>query len=122
MKTFIEYQFPTSPDGQFFIKQTEGQMLRDRREQLGMTQQQVADMAGVQLKQYQRLETEERTLSGCSMRIGLAVCAALLLDPYEMVCPEARQADPEKMKPQRTVEIYATQSANIKSSGKCREM
>lgn len=110
MKTFIEYQFPTSPDGRFFLGQSDGQILRDRREQLSLTQQQVADIAGVQLKQYQRLETEERTLSGCSMRIGLAVCAALLLDPYEMVCPEARQADPRTLKPQRTVEIHVVET------------
>ena len=113
-KTFIPYEFPTNPDGRFFIGQTEGPMLRDRREQLGMTQQQVADMAGVQLKQYQRLETEERTLSGCSMRIGLAVCAALLLDPYEMVCPDATQPDPKTMKPQRTVDIHMVKPSTAK--------
>ena len=105
-KTFIPYKFPSSPDGRFFVGQSENQMLRDRREQLEMTQQQVANMAGIQLKQYQRLETGERSLAGCSMRIGLAVCAALLLDPYEMVCSNAAQPDPSTMKPQRTVEIY----------------
>lgn len=105
-RTFVPYQFPTSPDGRFFIGQSEGQILRDRREQLEMTQQQVVNMAGIQLKQYQRLELGERTLAGCSMRIGLAVCAALLLDPYEMVCPEVAQPDPSTMKPQRTVEIF----------------
>jgi len=58
------------------------QILKDRRIDLGLTQQQVADMARIQLRQYQRLESGERSMSGASMRIGLSVCHVLRLDPY----------------------------------------
>lgn len=74
--TFVPYELPTSSDGRFVIGQEDYQVLRSRREQLELTQQQVADRAGIKLQQYQRLETGERHLSGCSMRIGLAICAA----------------------------------------------
>ena len=55
----------------------------------GMTQQQVADAAHIQTRQYQRLENGERNISGASMRIGLSVCAVLKLDPYRFM-PEFR--------------------------------
>ena len=54
-----------------------------------MTQQQVADAAHIQTRQYQRLENGERNISGASMRIGLSVCAVLKLDPYRFM-PEFR--------------------------------
>ncbi len=60
-------------------------ILRNRRTEFGMTQQQVADAAGMQLRQYQRLENGERTMAGASMRIGLSICAVLKLDPYRFV-------------------------------------
>lgn len=59
--------------------------LHRRREQLGMTQYQVAKAAGVNLRQYQRIESGERSMSGTSLRIGLAICKALKLDPYRFV-------------------------------------
>lgn len=64
---------------------TSGALLFDRRKQLGMTQQQVADAAGILLRQYQRLEKDERSMSGASMRIGLSVCRALQLDPNRFI-------------------------------------
>ena len=60
-------------------------ILQERRKELGLTQQQVADMAQIQLRQYQRLESGERSMGSASMRIGLAVCAVLELDPYRFV-------------------------------------
>lgn len=57
-------------------------VLSDRRKQLGMTQQQVADAARIQLRQYQRLESGERTMASASMRIGLSICYVLKLDPF----------------------------------------
>ena len=62
-----------------------GEKLRAARESRGYTQQQVADKAGIQLRQYQRFESNERGLSGASMRIGLSVCSVLKLDPYEVM-------------------------------------
>ncbi len=59
--------------------------LRHQREGLGMTQQQVADAAGILLRQYQRLESGERSMSSTSLRIGLHVCDALKLDPHRFV-------------------------------------
>lgn len=62
--------------------EAEHEILRSRRQQLGFTQQQVASNAKIQLRQYQRLESGERSMSGASMRVALAVCHALRLDPY----------------------------------------
>ena len=56
--------------------------LQKRRTELKMTQQQVADNAKIQLRQYQRLESEERSIISASARIMLSVCAVLKLDPY----------------------------------------
>lgn len=60
----------------------DGSVLLSRRKEMKMTQQQVADAAGIQLRQYQRVEAGERTLSGSSARIMLSVCEVLQLDPY----------------------------------------
>ena len=106
---FIPFEFPQSPDRKFFIGLDDAGVLRSRREQLGLTQQEVADRAGIKLQQYQRLETGTRHLEGCSMRIGLAICAVLLLDPYTTVHVSANPPDPSTMKPQRTVEIYSSE-------------
>lgn len=103
--TFVPYELPTSLDGRFVIGQEDYQVLRSRREQLKLTQQQVADRAGIKLQQYQRLETGERHLSGCSMRIGLAICAVLLLDPYEVISVCVDPPDSSTMKPQRKLDL-----------------
>lgn len=63
-------------------KQTAPQILFQRRKELHMTQQQVADKAGVQLRQYQRLESGERDIFSASGNIMLPICKALMLDPY----------------------------------------
>lgn len=73
-------------DGQVWdVVERESSILQRRRQQLGMTQQQVADAAHIQLRQYQRFESGERCLSSSSMRIGLSVCRVLRLDPYRFV-------------------------------------
>lgn len=60
-------------------------ILQTQRKKLGLTQQQVADAAHIQLRQYQRLESGERSMAGASMRIGLSVCDVLKLDPHRFV-------------------------------------
>lgn len=60
----------------------DGTVLLQRRKELKLTQQQVAEAAGIQLRQYQRVESGERTFSGGSARIMLSVCEVLKLDPY----------------------------------------
>ncbi len=59
-------------------------ILKDRRRELGLTQTQVAIESGIDLQSYQKFESGKRLLENCSMRIGLKVCAALELDPYEL--------------------------------------
>lgn len=63
----------------------EGQMLRDRRLELGMTQEEVALELGMSIHQYQRYEYGETKLSNSRMKIGLRICAILELDPYEAI-------------------------------------
>lgn len=53
-----------------------------RRKELGLTQQQVADRAGIKLAQYQRFERGERSMASASFRIGMAICDVLKLDPH----------------------------------------
>lgn len=65
--------------------QIEHHILANRRKELNMTQQQVAERAGIQLRQYQRLEGGDRNITGSTGRVLLAVCDALKLDPYALV-------------------------------------
>ena len=104
--TFIPYEFPRSTDGQFIIGQKDNDVLRSRRKQLGLTQKEVAQRAGITPMQYNRLEQGDRSLSSSSLRIGLAVCAVLLLDPYDFLGYTVQQPDPSTMKPQETFEIF----------------
>ena len=71
----IEFESVYSPD----------QLLRKRREDLSLTQQQVADFAGIALRQYQRFESAERRISAASMRVGLSIRQVLRLDPYRFM-------------------------------------
>lgn len=66
----------------FELLQMEHSILLQRRKELKMTQQQVADKAHIQLRQYQRLESGERNISASSGRIMLSICETLKLDPY----------------------------------------
>ena len=66
----------------------ESEMLRRARYQLGYSQQQVATIAGLQIRQYQRFEYGETEIYRINMRSGLLLCAALELDPVELVFGE----------------------------------
>ena len=100
----VPFEFPKSSDGHYFAVLSDDGVLKSRRAQLGLTQQEVADLAHIQLSQYQRLEAGENYLEGTSMRIGLSVCAALLLDPYDFVSVDVEQPDPSTMKPQEIID------------------
>lgn len=76
--------------GRWFAVLSSGGILRHRRNELGLTQQQVADLAHITLRQYQRLESDERDVASTSLRIGLGVCQALKLDPFRFY-PYARE-------------------------------
>lgn len=63
----------------------EAKILRDRRMELGISQQALATEVGIQIRQYQRFEYGQQLLSNTSMKQGLRICAALELDPFEVV-------------------------------------
>ena len=69
----------------------EGRILRDRRLELGLTQEEIALELGMSLHQYQRYEYGETTLSKTRMKIGLRICAVLELDPFEVVSFDDRR-------------------------------
>lgn len=71
-------------------------MLWHYREKLGLTQQQVADRAKIQLRQYQRFESEERSISSSSFNIACRVIEALELDPTKYFHGEYVWDDDEK--------------------------
>jgi len=58
----------------------ENWMLRNQREQLGLSQEEVADKAGIKLEQYQRFESGDRNISSSTFGIVHAVLTALELD------------------------------------------
>ena len=78
LQNFDLFPYSTS-DGE---KTNSSSILKARREELGLSQQQVAQGAELLLKQYQRLEVGERLIEGASLKTALAICAVLRLDPY----------------------------------------
>ena len=68
----------------------EAKIIRERRDELYMTQLQVAVEAGLGLQEYQRYEYGKAKLSNARMKVGLRICAALELDPYEAVFENGR--------------------------------
>ena len=99
MRQFIPFEYPTTADGQYIAFVPPYRVLFYRREQLGLTQQQVADMARMPLRQYQRIEQGDSEIEGNRFENCLAICAALLLDPYELILPNPEQADASVMTP-----------------------
>ena len=63
----------------------ETEMLRKARQRKGLSQQQMPVIAGVHIRQYPRLEYGERSGGNVKMGFGLAVCAILEIDPFELV-------------------------------------
>lgn len=76
----LEDQKNNLPDT--FSLQFEKEVLLQRRKELKLTQKQVADRAGIQLRQYQRFEMGERDILSSSARIMLSICEVLNIDPY----------------------------------------
>ncbi len=62
-------------------KTRESEMLRKARLAMGYTQMEVAMIAGIPIKAYQRFEYGERDIRSASMKTGLAICAVLGIDP-----------------------------------------
>ena len=59
---------------------TAAAVLSERRQMLRMTQQEVADRANITLRQYQRLESGERSILTCSFGLACRVIEALDMD------------------------------------------
>ena len=66
----------------------ESEMLRRARMKLGYSQQQVATMAGMQIRQYQRFEYGEREVYRVNLRSGLLLCVVLELNPVTLIFGE----------------------------------
>ena len=60
-------------------------MIREARVRHGYSQHTVADLLGLQVRQYQRFEYGQQLISHANMKLGLRICAALELDPFELV-------------------------------------
>lgn len=63
----------------------EALILNKRRKELWLTQTEIAEAIVVQLQHYQMFEYGTRKVSTSSMILGLRLCAALELEPYELV-------------------------------------
>ncbi len=55
-------------------------VLKKQRQRLGLTQQQAADKAEIQIKQYQRFEAGERELADAGFKTAIRVLKALEMD------------------------------------------
>ena len=119
MPIFIPFKYPTSSDGEYTEFLSNDRIFFNRRTRLGLTQQDVAKMARIPLRQYQRLESGEANISKTTTEIALSVCAVLLLDPYKLINPQYTQPDPETLKAQYTLDSIASEdSSNLKRVGR----
>jgi transcriptional regulator with XRE-family HTH domain len=50
-----------------------------------LTQSQVAEFCRITLRQYQRLESGERSLASTSVHVGVALCDLLNLDIHDLI-------------------------------------
>lgn len=57
-----------------------GSILREKRVVQNLTQQQVADKAGIKLQQYQKFESNERNIMTASFQLACKVIEALGMD------------------------------------------
>lgn len=63
------------------------EILYSQRKALGLTQKEVSRRVGIHMRQYQKFESGEIEMASASMRIGLAICTVLKLDPNRFVAP-----------------------------------
>ena len=59
--------------------------IKTRRKELGLSQQQISDIIGIDIRFYQRLEVGDRTFQRTSARIIVALADILELDVHEFV-------------------------------------
>ncbi len=63
----------------------ESAMIRQARLRMGYSQQHVATLISMQVRQYQRLECGENDVMKLGMRAGLSLCLVPELDPYDLI-------------------------------------
>ena len=63
----------------------EANIVREQREFLELTQQEVADELEINIQSYQRYEYGEQKIGKMAFDLGLKLCRILELDPYELV-------------------------------------
>ncbi len=76
----------------------EGEIIRLSRVVKGLSQHQVANILGVHIRQYQRLEYGERSVGKVNMELGLSLCRVLEIDPFLLVLGSSMDA-PRRDKP-----------------------
>ena len=96
----------------YILMQQTHHILRQRRLELGLTQSQVAENAGILLRQYARIEGQEGTFRSSSARIFLSVCAVLKLDPY-MFFPEIKDNETEETAAVQETPIEPAKSRHV---------
>lgn len=67
----------------FELVKTGSTIIREHREDLGMTQQQVANKVGITVRQYQRYESGEKSIYSASFQIGVRLFKILRLEIKE---------------------------------------
>ena len=59
--------------------------VKQARIKMELTQSQVAEKCGITLRQYQRLESGERSLTSTSVHVGVTICDLLKLDIHDLI-------------------------------------
>ena len=63
----------------------EHKLIRQARLAKSLSQQQVATLINIQIRQYQHLEYGESDVQKLGMRAGLSLCIVLEIDPYDLI-------------------------------------
>ena len=71
-------------------KTMRNEILHQKRKMLGLTQKEASQKAGINIRQYQKFESGEIDMASVSLRIALAVCDVLELEPHCFALPKAK--------------------------------
>ena len=72
-------------DPTFKLVMPDHALLTTARLQKGLTLQEVADKAKINIRHYQKLESGERSFRGTAFSLGLLICQILDLDPRQFL-------------------------------------
>lgn len=65
---------------EMYVVHQEHYIIKQHREKLGYTQQQIADKCGMTVRQYQRYESGEKSIYSSSFNFGVKICHYLQID------------------------------------------